>query len=108
MRRDCIDGKVIRHSDGRKIRCPICLGRSAGKPKRSGPVEVTPYGIRDYHPPYCTCVDCVASRLQRQRGRKVAAPLAALTGNRAAKIGAIILGWVVLLGGVVAILMGTG
>ena len=63
----CTAGKVIRYSDGRKIRCPVCLG--TGKRARSGPgdfEEITPYGYREAHPPYCTCVQCVTTRIIRR------------------------------------------
>ena len=67
----CTSGKTIRYSDGRKIRCPICLG--SGKRPRPGPTdfeEITPYGYREAHPPYCTCVQCVATRISRRPNPK--------------------------------------
>ena len=62
----CIDGKVIRYHDGRKIRCPLCLGNSRGSGRKLG-YEVTPYGLREPHPAACTCVVCVAERLAGKR-----------------------------------------
>ena len=64
---DCIDGKVIRYHDGRKIRCPLCLGR--GSAEERGGYEVTQYGLRAPHPPACTCVVCVAERVAGRRSR---------------------------------------
>lgn len=67
---DCIDGKVIRYYDGRKIRCPLFLGRGSGSGGERGGYEVTRYGLRAPHPPACTCVVCVAERVAGRRSRR--------------------------------------